>query len=101
MRLIYDQSLAVGIIPIKTLQQRDSLPFNPNVLERNVFKNDDITFFSILTFAKPSCDNVLQPSPLPNPGCKTLSHSSLANVNTRKRMFYSSIILSSEHLLIQ
>ena len=45
-------------------------------------------YFS-LTFAKPECDNVLQPSPLHVSGCNTLSYSDLANVNIRKRMFYS------------
>ena len=50
------------------------------MLERKVYNND--------TFAKPSCDNVLQPSPLRGSGCNTLSHSGLANVNIRKRMFY-------------
>ena len=55
-----------------------------------VYNNDDdITFFSVLTFAKPSCDNALQPSPLPSSGCITLSHLGLANINKRKRMFYS------------
>ena len=44
--------------------------------------------FHILTFAKPECDNVLQPSPLRGSGCNTWSHSGLANVNIRKRMFY-------------
>ena len=48
-------------------------------------------------FAKPECDNVLQPdpcinvlqpSPLRGSGCNTLSHSGLANVNTWKRIFY-------------
>ena len=35
----------------------------------------------------------MQPSPLRRSGCNTLSHSGLANVNTRKRMFYPLIIL--------
>ena len=65
------------------------------MLERKVYNNDDITFFfRILTFAKPSCDNVLQPSPLRGSGCNTLSHSVLANVNIRKRVFYPLIILT-------
>ena len=51
--------------------------------------------FRILTFAKPSCDNVLQPSPLRGSGCNTLSHSGLANLNIRKRMFYPLIIILS------
>ena len=63
VRLIVDQSLAGGFIPINTQQQRASLPFKPCVLESKVYNNDHITFFSVLlTFAKPSCDNVLQPS---------------------------------------
>ena len=63
MWLICDQSLAAGLIPINAWQQRASLPFKPSVLERKIYNNDDKTFFSIKTFAKPSCDNVLQPSP--------------------------------------
>ena len=47
MRLIVDQSLATGFIPIKTQQQRVSLPFKPGVLERKVYNNDDKTFFSV------------------------------------------------------
>ena len=50
----------MGLIPINTRQQRASLPFKPGVLERKEYNNDDKTFFSILTFAKPECDNVLQ-----------------------------------------
>ena len=88
MRLIVDQSLATGFIPINARQQRASLPFNPGVLERRIYNNDDITLFAILTFAKPSCDNVLQLSPLHGSGCNTLSHWVLADVNTRKTMFY-------------
>ena len=57
MQLVVDQSLAAGFIPINTWQHRASLPFKPGVLERKVYNNDDITFFSILMFAKPSCDN--------------------------------------------
>ena len=53
MRLIVDQSLAVGFIPINTWQQRASLPFKPGVLERKVYNNDDKIFFSVLLFAKP------------------------------------------------
>ena len=44
--------------------------------------------FRVSTFAKPSCNNVLQPSLLRGSGCNTLSHSGLTNVETRKRMFY-------------
>ena len=61
MRLIVDQSLAAGFILINTLKQMASLPFSPGMLERKVYNNDDIIFFSVLTFAKPECDNVLQP----------------------------------------
>ena len=62
--MIVDQSLAAGFIPINTRQQRASLPFKPGVMERTVYNNDDKTFFSVLTFAKPECDNVLQPEVL-------------------------------------
>ena len=64
MWLIVDQSLEAGFIPINTQQQRASLPFKPGVLERKVYNNVDIIFFSVLMFAKPSCDIVLQPSPI-------------------------------------
>ena len=64
------------------------------MLERKVYNNDDNIIFRILTFAKPSCDNVLQPSPLRGSGSNTVSHSGLANVNIRKRMFYPLINLS-------
>ena len=73
MQLIVDQSLVQDFIPINTLQQRASLPFKPSVLERKVYNNDDKTLFSELTFAKPSCDNVLQPSMLCGSGCNTLT----------------------------
>ena len=63
MWLIVDQSLGAGF------SRGPSLPFQPGVLERKVNNNDDITFFSILTFAKLSCDNVLQPSLLCCSGC--------------------------------
>ena len=53
------------------------------MLERKVYNNDDITFF-----AKPECDNVLLPEPRSGEGCNTLSHSGLANVIIRKKMFY-------------
>ena len=39
-------------------------------------------------FAKPECDDVLQPEPRSGEGCNTLSHSGLAIVNTQKRMLY-------------
>ena len=60
MWLIVDQSLAAGSIPTNAREQRASLPFKPGVLERKVYNNDGISFFSVLSFAKPSCDNVLQ-----------------------------------------
>ena len=74
-RLIVDQCLSAGFIPINTRQQRASLQFKPGVLESKVYNNDNITFFSVLTFAEPSCDNVLQSSPLRGLGYNTLSHS--------------------------
>ena len=59
------------------------------MLERKVYNNDDITFFSVYQrFAKPSCNNVLQPSPLHGSDCNTLSFLGLSKVNTQKRMFY-------------
>ena len=61
MRLIVDQSLATGFIPINTWQQRASLPFKPSVLERKVYNNEDKILFSILTVVKPECDNGLHP----------------------------------------
>ena len=48
------------------------------MLERKVYNNDDITFFS---------------------GCNTLSHSGLVNINIRKRMFYP-LIENSENLCL-
>ena len=84
MLLIIDQSLATGFIPFNTRQQRASLSYNPggSVLERKVYNNDNITFFSVLTFAK-----------LRGSGCNTLSHSGSTSVNTRKRKFNSLIDL--------
>ena len=70
MRLVVDQFLAAHFIPINTRQQMASLPFKPGVLERKVYNNDDITLFSVLTFAKPSCENML----LRSEGYNTLSH---------------------------
>ena len=84
--LIVDQSLAAGFIPINTRRQRASLPFKPGVLERKVYNNDDKTFFSVLTLAKPEC-GVYQPSSISGLGCNTLSHSCLAKVNIRKEYF--------------
>ena len=43
----------------------------------------------VLTFAKPECHNVLQPSLIRGSGCNTLSHSGLANVNIRKGKLYT------------
>ena len=88
MRLIVDQSLATDFIPINTQQHRASLPVKPSVLERKVYNDEGKTFFAILKFAKPSWDNVLQPSPLHCSGCNTLFHEGLANINKWKRMFY-------------
>ena len=64
-------------ISINIWQQRDSLPFKPDVLEMKAYNNDNITLFSVLMFAKPKCDNVLQPS-IHGSFCNTLSHSGLA-----------------------
>ena len=49
MWLIVDHSLPAGFITINKRQQRASLPFKPSgdVLERKVYNNDDITFFSV------------------------------------------------------
>ena len=62
-----------------------------------VYNNDDLTFFSVYQRAKPSSNNVLQPSPLRGSGCNTLSHSGLANVDTQKRMFYPLIELRDQN----
>ena len=88
MQLTVDQALGVGFIPINTLQQRASLPFKPNVLERKVYNNDDITLFSVLTFAKHACVNVLQHSPHRDSTCNTLLPSGLPNIYTQKRMIF-------------
>ena len=92
MQLIVIQSLAAGFIPINTQHQRASLPFKPGVLEREVYNNKDIPFFSVLMIAKPLCNNVLQPKRLCSSVCNTLSHSGSANVNKKvlssKRRFY-------------
>ena len=70
------------------------MPFKPGMLESGGIKyNEDITFYSVLTFPKPPCDNVLQPKP-------PLSHKGLANVNTRKRMFYPLIKVYGNLLLV-
>ena len=64
--------------------------------KEDIYNNDDIIFFSLYQrFAKPSCNNVLQPSPLSRSGWNTLSHLGLANANTQKRMFYP--LLTSEN----
>ena len=49
---------------------------------------DKIFFFHILMFAKPECDNVLQPELRSSEDWITLSHADLAKVNIRKRMLY-------------
>ena len=59
------------------------------------------SFPSALTFAKPSGNNVLQPSPLRGSGCNTLLPLGLANVNARKRMFYPLIIPTWEIFTVQ
>ena len=44
--------------------------------------------FRVSTFAKPECDNVLQPDPRSVEGCNTLINEGFANFDTRKRMLY-------------
>ena len=78
----------MGFIPINTRQQKASLTFKSSVLERKVYNNDGKTFFSVLTFAIPMCDNVLQPESRGSEGHNPLSHEVLANVNTQERMLY-------------
>ena len=85
MQLIVDQSLATGFIPINTQQQRASLSFKPGVLERKVYNNDNITFFSVITFSKPSCDNVLQCSQV---RAATHYHTRAGQRLIHGRMFY-------------
>ena len=94
------QLLAAGFIPINTWQQRASLPFKPgpgylelcsvNVCagKEGIQQSQYNICFHVLTFAKPSFDNVLQPSWHGGLGLNTLSHSGLASVNTPKRKFY-------------
>ena len=49
----------------------------------------------------PSCNNVLQPLSLCGSGCNTLSHSVLANVDTRKRVFYPLIgLIKTVHSIV-
>ena len=52
-----------------------------------LFRGKNI-IFRVLTFAKPECDNVLQPEPRSGEGCNTLSHEGLANVDIRKGILY-------------
>ena len=44
--------------------------------------------YRVLTFAKPECNNVLQPDPRSGEGCNTLLHEGFANVNTRKILLF-------------
>ena len=111
MRLIVDQSLAAGFIPINTWQQRASLPFKPGVRqrkvynmpfkpgvqERKVYNNDNITFFSVYK-RLPSLSALMFSSTVS--GFNTLSHSGLANVNTQKRMFYPLIKTIENKLML-
>ena len=54
---------------------------------RQGFENKRIKHsFPYIKFAKPECDNVLQPEMRSGEGCNTLSHEGLANVNMPKRM---------------
>ena len=73
------------------------MTFKPSVLEKKVYNNDNKTFFSILKFAKPECDSVLQPELQSGVGCNTLSHSGLANFIIWKIMFYPLIHSVSEN----
>ena len=69
-------------------QQRVSLHLSPLCWKgRYISMTMEHSFPYFKMFAKPECDNVLQPSPLPSSGCNTLSRSGLANVNLRKRIF--------------
>ena len=49
MRLIVDQSLATGFIPIKTWQQRASLPFKPGQGHCLQVKMDSLLFYGEMT----------------------------------------------------
>ena len=60
MRLTVDLSLAAGFILFNTRQLSASLPLKPGVLERKIYNNDNMTFFSILTFANPASQFGLQ-----------------------------------------
>ena len=59
------------------------------LLERKVYNNEDITFLSVY-YRLPSPHLIMCGS-----DCNTLSHKGLANVSTRKRMFYP---LNTVHL---
>ena len=98
MPLIVEQSLAAGFIPVNTQQLKASLPFKPGDLERKIFNNDDITFYCVLTLAKPSCDNMMRHSPLRDSSCNTLSHSGLANVIHGKECFMLSLKLKVRNI---
>ena len=58
------------------------------MLERKVYTNDDFASFSVLMFARPSCDNTPRTITHYHMSDNTLSHQGLVNVNTQKRMFY-------------
>ena len=45
--------------------------------------------FHVSKFAKPECDNVLQPVPQSGAGCNTLSHEVFTKVNTEKNVISS------------
>ena len=70
----------------------DSCTFHLNLmcrksLERKIYNNDDITFFSVYKrVPSPRVITVFQPSQLCGSGCNTLSHSGLKRI--QKRMFY-------------
>ena len=54
-----------------------------------IYRRHSYKIMAILqTFAKPSSNNVLQPSLIRGSGCNTLLHSGLANVDTHKIIIY-------------
>ena len=103
MRLIVDQSLAAGFIPINTWQP--SLPFKPGqgyfelcsvnacAGKKGILQWRYNIPLRLWTFVKPSCDNVAW---LRGSGCNTLSNSGLANINIRKRIFILLICCCSQ-----
>ena len=74
MRLIIDQSLAAGLHSHYYMAAEGFIAFKPGKLERKVYNNDDITFFSVFRGER----------------CKTSSHSDLENINTQEKNVLSS-----------